>query len=119
MIHASTEKILAEIPNVQQQLHLLYNQTDNERARLALVNAQVNLTEETTKLTEGKGSLIPATKALTQAQAAVAMAQVPGAENEAAAQTKYKNYFQNVSPFLGDTQKAIGSAASAARLLGF
>lgn len=94
----------------------------NLKAQLEQIAKQMNLTDEQVKLAQeqiknaiAERSRINATTGNIQVDTALKRLDIPKATNEAAAQTKYEGYFQNVAPFTGEIGKISNSAADIAR----
>jgi len=117
LLSKSADKVAAEIPNVHQQLYMLQNQTDNERRKADLQQADLELTRANTAYVEKHGSLLDVQAALTRANLTMTNFQMPQAANEARAQGSA--WKRNVSPYLPDISKTVGTAAGAASLMGF
>lgn len=126
--HASASQVEQSTSNLKQQLENMQKDWElKEQQRLKNVagsaywdiNAQVESQFKKAELALelGKGGLIPAQKALMEAQSTLLKYQQPEAYNNAQFQKKYEFYNQNVRPFMPDAQKAVSSAAGVAAML--
>jgi len=118
-LEASAENLRAQIPKIAQEIATL--QANAVRAGTAAVRdmmetraaeARVELIKAEHALTKGKTSLIPAQRALMEAESILSGNRIPRSENEAKAQDSW--YMRNVAPYLGSLSKGVSTAASAA-----
>lgn len=115
MLQQTGDKMLNEIPVIQQNLKLAIQNTENERLRAMLINAQRDLTISQGQISDQtRDAGLPALNAkILGAKFALMQAAIPGAQNEAAMQGTWVG---KVAPYLGVVNQGISGAAKAAAM---